>query len=76
MDMEYSAVHDAIEKYDEIVTNITDLQSEIISQERYKNRLTLELNEAETNVADIDEEKNKLKTLAKDVVDKLSLIHI
>jgi|TARA_B100001540_G_C15811207_1_gene644622 DNA repair exonuclease SbcCD ATPase subunit len=70
MDMEYSAVHDAIEKYDEIVTNITELQSEIISQERYKNRLTLELNEAETNVADIDEEKNKLKTLAKDVVDK------
>tara|TARA_B000000557_G_scaffold65575_1_gene51700 strand:+ start:3027 stop:4697 length:1671 start_codon:yes stop_codon:yes gene_type:complete len=70
MDVEYSAVHDAIEKYDEIVTNITELQSEIISQERYKNRLTLELNEAETNVADIDEEKNKLKTLAKDVVDK------
>ena len=31
MDMEYSAVHDAIEKYDEIVTNITELQSEIIS---------------------------------------------
>ena len=70
MDMEYSAVHDAIEKYDEIVTNITELQSEIISQERYKNRLTLELNEAETNVADIDEEKNKLKTLAKDVTNK------
>ena len=57
MDAEYNAVHDAIEKYDQIVTDIQDIQSELISQERYKNRLTLELNEAENNVADIDEEK-------------------
>ncbi len=70
MDAEYNAVHDAIEKYDQIVTDIQDIQSELITQERYKNRLTLELNEAETNVADIDEEKNKLKEMAIDLTNK------
>ena len=64
MDSEYELVQKSIEVYDKIVTDIQDIQSDIISQERYKNRLTLELNEAETNVADIDEEKTKLKELA------------
>jgi len=73
MDTEYNAVHDAIEEYDQIVTDIQDIQSELISQERYKNRLTLELNEAENNVADIDEEKNKLKELAVDLTTKNKL---
>ena len=70
MDAEYNAVHDAIEKYDQIVSDIQEIQSELITQERYKNRLTLELNEAETNVADIDEEKNKLKEMAIDLTNK------
>ena len=70
MDTEYSAVHDAIEKYDQIVTDIQEIQSEIIAQERMKNRMALELNEAETNVADIDDEKNKLKDMAIDLTTK------
>tara|TARA_B100000927_G_scaffold288756_1_gene283952 strand:- start:1102 stop:2772 length:1671 start_codon:yes stop_codon:yes gene_type:complete len=70
MDAEYSSVHDAIEKYDQIVTDITEIQSELITQERYKNRLTLELNEAETNVADIDDERNRLKEMAVDLTNK------
>ena len=71
MDTEYSAVHDAIEKYDQIVTDIQEIQSEIIAQERMKNRMALELNEAETNVADIDDEKNKLKDMAIDLTTKI-----
>ena len=70
MDAEYNAVHDAIEKYDQIVTNIQDIQSELITQERYKNRLTLELNEAENNVADIDDERTRLKEMAVDLTNK------
>ena len=70
MDAEYNAVHDAIEKYDQIVTDIQDIQSELITQERYKNRLTLELNEAENNVADIDDERTRLKEMAVDLTNK------
>ena len=66
----YNAVHDAIEKYDQIVTDIQDIQSELITQERYKNRLTLELNEAENNVADIDDERTRLKEMAVDLTNK------
>ena len=70
MDAEYNAVHDAIEKFDQIVTDLQDIQSELITQERYKNRLTLELNEAENNVADIDDERTRLKEMAVDLTNK------
>ena len=73
MDVEYETVHKSIESYDKIVTEIQEIQSEMITQERMKNRMTLELNEAETNVADIDEEKNKLKDMAVDLTTKNKL---
>ena len=70
MDSEYQLVQKSIEVYDKIVTDIQDIQSEIITQERYKNRLVLELNEAETNVADIDDERTKLREMAVDLTTK------
>ena len=73
MNSEYDSVYEAMEKYDSISTVIQETQSEIITQERYRNRMTLELNEAETNVADIDEEKSKLKDLAVDLTTKNKL---
>ena len=73
MNSEYDSVYEAMEKYDSISTVIQETQSEIITQERYRNRMTLELNEAETNVADIDEEKSKLKDLAVDLTAKNKL---
>jgi chromosome segregation ATPase len=67
MDVQCNLVHDDIEQYQQIVTTIQDTQNEMISQERFKNRLILELNDAETNAADIDVETEKLRDMAKDL---------
>lgn len=64
-----------IDEIEEIKTEISKLTSEIvkinnqiIAGQSYIQKLKREINEATSNTGNIDEEKNKLKTIAKDIV--------
>lgn len=57
-----------VAEYADIMEQITEHSQEIIVNQRQLQRLNLELHDAKSNVADIDEETSKLKSLAKDVI--------
>jgi DNA repair exonuclease SbcCD ATPase subunit len=48
---------------------IADLKSDITSNQRFIQRLELEKNDIQVKVGNIEQEKNKLKDLAKDILD-------
>ena len=72
LDKKYKEVTDTLEKYIDISDQISEIQSEMITQERYRNTLQNDLNSKE-NRGNIDEETKKLKFMARDVMDKNDL---
>ena len=73
LDKKYKEVTDTLEKYIDISDQISEIQSEMITQERYRNTLQSDLNSAKENRGNIDEETKKLKFMARDVMDKNDL---
>ena len=73
LDKKYKEVTDTLEKYIDISDQISEIQSEMITQERYRNTLQNDLNSAKENRGNIDEETKKLKFMARDVMDKNDL---
>tara|TARA_S200000501_G_scaffold67316_1_gene58760 strand:- start:33382 stop:35052 length:1671 start_codon:yes stop_codon:yes gene_type:complete len=73
LDKQYEKVVSTLEKFVEISDEIQELQTEIISQERYRNTLQSDLNSAKENRGNIDDENKKLKSMAREVVDKNTL---
>ena len=70
MDAEFSELDRLIEEYTKLDTEIMSINNDIISNQRFLQRLYAELGEAKNNVANIDDEKSKLKELAKIVTAK------
>jgi len=73
LDEKFAELDTLVANYNEINESINAENNEIISNQRYLQRLNVELSEAQNNVANIDEEKQKLKALAKEVVSKNNL---
>lgn len=70
LDKRYEEVVGTLEKFVDLSNQISELQTEMLSQERYKNTLQNDLNSLKENRANIDEESKKLKSMAKDVLDQ------
>ena len=70
LDSQFAELDSLITQYTELDSKIIETNNEIISNQRYVQRLHAELGEAKNNVANIDEEKKKLKDLAKQVTSK------
>ena len=70
LDKKYEEVASTLEKFVDLSNQISELQTEMISQERYKNTLQNDLVSVKDNRANIDEETKKLKSMAKEVLDK------
>jgi DNA repair exonuclease SbcCD ATPase subunit len=70
LDKKYEEVASTLEKFVDLSNQMSELQTEMISQERYKNNLQNDLVSVKGNRANIDEETKKLKSLAKEVLDK------
>tara|TARA_Y100000389_G_scaffold198723_2_gene235759 strand:- start:8391 stop:10061 length:1671 start_codon:yes stop_codon:yes gene_type:complete len=68
IDTEFETLNKSMEKFIDITDSIADINSEIITSQKYLTRLQSDISTAKSNVADIDEEKKKLKDLAKIVV--------
>lgn len=62
---EITTIKDAI---GDIVSDMSDLNSKITAEQNYVKKLIKELKEQSTDVANIDEEKQKLKDIAKEVI--------
>jgi len=73
LDSQFTELDSLISQHTEISNLIIAENNEIISNQRYVQRLHVELGEARNNVANIDEEKQKLKNLAKEVTSKNNL---
>tara|TARA_Y100000816_G_scaffold291505_1_gene283066 strand:- start:3657 stop:5327 length:1671 start_codon:yes stop_codon:yes gene_type:complete len=73
LDKQYEKVVSTLEKFVEISDEIQELQTEVISQERYRNTLQSDLNSAKENRGNIDDENKKLKSMAREVVEKNTL---
>jgi len=67
---EYETVDKLYDEYLELNTQIMEANNKVISDQRIIQRLLLEQNQVRTAVEDIDDEKKKLKALAKDLTDK------
>lgn len=70
LDAQMAEVEATLKEWARLMTQIADANNDIILNQRQLQRLNLELHEAKSNAADIDEETAKLKTLAKDVIAK------
>ena len=70
LDVKLEELDKLYEEWCDIESKIQDTQNSIIADQRTIQRLTIEKNEVTTQVADIDDEKKKLKELAKNVVGK------
>lgn len=70
LDKKYGEVLKSLEVFTQLSDSINELQTEMLSQERYKNTLQSDLVSAKENTGNIDEETKKLKAMAKDVVSK------
>lgn len=68
IDTEFETLNKSMEKFIDITDSIANINSEIITSQKYLTRLQSDISTAKSNVADIDEEKKKLKDLAKIVV--------
>jgi DNA repair exonuclease SbcCD ATPase subunit len=73
MDSQFTELDSLIAEYATINELIVAENNEIITNQRYIQRLYAELGEAKNNVANIDDEKVKLKELAKEVTSKNGL---
>jgi len=67
---EFTQLNDALEKFVDLSDQLVDINNEIITNQKFLTKLNAEISHAKVNVADITEEKDKLKTLAKVVVEK------
>ena len=70
LDTQYSEIEKLVDKKLELDQKIMDANNETIAQQRILQRLQLELNDTENKVGNITDEKTKLKTLAKDALNK------
>jgi len=70
LDTQYSEIEILVEQKLELDKQIMDANNEAITQQRILQRLNLELHDTENKVGNITDEKNKLKTLAKDALGK------
>ena len=70
IDKKYAEVVETLKVYTELSDSINQLQTELLSQERYRNTLRSDLTSAKENTGNIDEETKKLKSMAKDVLAK------
>jgi len=70
LNTQYSEIEILVGKVQELDEQIMAQNNEVITQQRILQRLQLELNETETKVGNITEEKTKLKELAKDALGK------
>jgi DNA repair exonuclease SbcCD ATPase subunit len=70
IDKKYAEVLETLGVYSELSDSINQLQTELLSQERYRNTLRSDLTSAKENTGNIDEETKKLKSMAKDVLAK------
>jgi len=73
LEKEYDDVASTLLKWQNISDKISSVQSDIIGQERYKQKLKDMLSDAETNSTDISDEKKKLRVMAKEVISKNEL---
>jgi len=73
LETQFEELDNLVAEYNEINELTNRENNEIISNQRYLQRLHIELADAKNNVANIDEEKQKLKDLAKEVVRSNSL---
>lgn len=73
LEKEYDDVSSTLLKWQNISDKISTVQSDIIGQERYKQKLKDMLSDAETNSTDISDEKKKLRVMAKEVISKNEL---
>jgi DNA repair exonuclease SbcCD ATPase subunit len=67
---EFTQLNDALEKFVDLSDKLVDINNEIITNQKFLTKLNAEISHAKVNVADITEEKDKLKALAKVVVEK------
>lgn len=67
---EFTQLNDALEKFVDLSDQLVDINNEIITNQKFLTKLNAEISHAKVNVADITEEKDKLKALAKVVVEK------
>mgnify|MGYP001166314912 FL=1 len=66
LEKEFAEVETLVTKFLELNEEILSVTNDIVTSERFLQRLTLEKSEAEKNVGDIDEEKSKLQTMVKE----------
>ena len=65
---EFAELNESLDKFMSLSDALLDINNEIISSQKYLTKLNLDIATAKANVADINEEKKKLKELAKEVV--------
>jgi DNA repair exonuclease SbcCD ATPase subunit len=68
IETEFTELNAALDKFISLSDKIAEINNEIITSQKYLTRLNLDISNAKANVADINEEKDKLKALAKEVV--------
>lgn len=70
LDSQFADLNKLVEEYNELDKKIITANNEVISNQTLLQRLYAELGAAKNNVANIDEEKSKLKELSKIVTEK------
>lgn len=73
LDTQFNELDKLIEQFVTLDTEIINYNNDIISNQRYLQRLQSELGDAKGNVANIEDEKAKLKDLAKTVTEQNAL---
>jgi len=73
LDDQFKELDLLIEQYTELDSKIINFNNDIITSQRYIQRLQSELGDAKGNIANIEDEKTKLKDLAKTVTEHNSL---
>jgi DNA repair exonuclease SbcCD ATPase subunit len=66
LEKEFTEVETMVEEYLKLSDEILSVTNDIVTSERFLQRLILEKSEAEKNVGNIDEEKSKLRTMIKE----------
>ena len=66
LEKEFAEVETMVEEYLELSDEILSVTNDIVTSERFLQRLILEKSEAEKNVGNIDEEKSTLRTMVKE----------
>tara|TARA_R110001606_G_scaffold96378_3_gene213486 strand:- start:4754 stop:6427 length:1674 start_codon:yes stop_codon:yes gene_type:complete len=70
LDQQFKDLEEIIDAFQKLDDEIINKNNDIITNQKFLQRLQSELGNARSNVANIDEEKTKLKELAKDVTSK------